>query len=248
MPATSRLCILVVGEPPAEIAARHGLFSTWFARLCEPHHLALDLRDGRTGPRPRMREYAGVVITGSPASLTEPEPWMEEVMELIREARTSGTPLFGVCFGHQLIGAAFGARVIANPAGWELATCEVRLTPDGARDPLFSGLPAAFDVNLCHRDLIDERTATGDLELLAGSERCAIQAVAAGDCIRGVQFHPEFSGAVTRAYIETFRADLAAEAQVGRGEEPADLLARTRDTPSGVTVFDNFVRHFVRRA
>jgi GMP synthase-like glutamine amidotransferase len=37
----------------------------------------------------------------------------------------------GVCFGHQIIGRALGAKVRPNEAGWEVAVSEVNLTGEG---------------------------------------------------------------------------------------------------------------------
>jgi GMP synthase (glutamine-hydrolysing) len=189
------------------------------------------------------------VITGSPASLTRPEPWMEVGVELVRDAHHQGTPLLGVCFGHQMIGAAFGGHVIENPNGWALSTYEVEITETGRADPLFDGIPDVFDVNLSHRDIIHSETLSpmNGVRVLAGNAKAEVQAVAAGDAIRGVQFHPEFSGAITRSYQEIRHQTLAddADARGAEHEHPDRLTERTRDCPHAEAVFTNFIRHFV---
>ena len=65
--------------------------------------------------------YSGVVIMGGPMSVNDDLPWIEPLLDLIREARAADIPLLGHCLGGQLISKAFGGAVGANPVkeiGW----------------------------------------------------------------------------------------------------------------------------------
>lgn len=243
------VCLYIAGAPPDPVHAQHGSFTDWFARLVAAHEIELQPFDSRDGGIPALDRVDGVIITGSPASVTEPEPWMEAAVELIRDAHALRTPLLGVCFGHQLIGAAFGGLVTRNPQGWEMCTLDVELTSAGRRDPLFDGLPERMAVNLCHQDIVDAETLSpyNGIRVLAGSPRAAVQAVSAGSSIRGVQFHPEFTGEILRSYIHTRQDRLIEDADQRRAPEdmPEHLLARTQDSPAGERVLHNFLTHFV---
>lgn len=246
------ICILSCGAPPPPVAAEHGVFADWFRRLLASHPVDATVVDAAAGALPSPESFAGIIMTGSPSSVTEPEPWMEESAEMVREAARAGTPVLGVCFGHQVIAAALGGAVRVNPLGWEIGTGEVELTDDGAADPLFDGLGPRLRVNFSHRDEVDPDTfdpAPG-FRVLARNARSAVQAMSAGDAIRGVQFHPEFSGAATRAYLRERYALVAADAasRDPPGQHPSTLLARTDDTPDGERVFHNFIRHWVLQA
>lgn len=243
------VCLYVVGTPPDPVRAQHGTFEDWFARLLAAHDVDMQPFDGCDGHLPDLAAVDAVIITGSPASVTRPEPWMEAAVETIREAHHRRMPLLGVCFGHQLIGAAFGGQVVRNPRGWEMSTFAVSLTGGGRRDPLFDGLPERFDVNLSHEDIVDAATLSpyNGIRVLAGNPKAAVQAVAAGPSIRGVQFHPEFTGPITAAYIHT-RWDRLAEDAARRDapdDGPAHMLAHVRDSPAGEQVLHNFLTHFV---
>lgn len=245
-----RVCLYLVGEAGDEVYARHGGYTDWFNRIAAGAGTELVPFDGTTGRVPAdIADYAGVVISGSPASLTEPEPWMEAGIELIRWSAEHAMPLLGVCFGHQMIGAAYGCSVVVNPAGWELSTYELNVNAAGADDPLFADLPERFDVNLSHRDIIDAETLSplNGIRVLADTPKTNVQVLAAGDNIRGVQFHPEFDGTVTREYVR-MRHDILRDDAARReapDDHPDELAARITDCPVSETLFRNFLTHFV---
>jgi GMP synthase (glutamine-hydrolysing) len=248
------ILLYVVGAPSSSaVRERFGTFSDWF-QACLAKHEELDVRvfDARTGQMPSLAGVHGVVVTGSPSSLTTPEPWMETALALVRLAHAEQTPFLGVCFGHQLIAEALGGRVTRNPRGWQLGSYEIGLTDIGRDDPLFAGLPARFPVNLSHQDIVAEESLAEvpGVRVLAGNAKAPIQALAVGPYMRGVQFHPEFSGPVTAAYIDARREVLAEDARQRRAPEdlPERLLAQVQDCPAGEAVLHNFVTQFVARA
>ncbi len=243
-----RILLYKTGETAPELVAEVGDYMKWFTRLVGDR-AELVLHYGFRDPRPSTAGFAGVMVTGSPCSLVSPEPWMEEAAEFVRGVAREGRPVLGVCFGHQLIGRAWGGQVRINPKGWEAGTTTIALTEAGRRDPLFDGLPAELQVNQSHRD---EVCPLGPgVQRLAGGAHTENQAIAVGDHVRGVQFHPEMSGVVIKRLISYRTRVLAEDANHrGRGEEahaPA-LIARSGDTPFAERVVDNFIRHFIDRA
>jgi GMP synthase (glutamine-hydrolysing) len=225
-----------LGEPPEAVRQLHGPFADWYERA---FGAALHTHDGRAGRPPvDPHDFAGILVTGSSASLTRPEPWMDDAAELVVPAADLGVALLGICFGHQLIGRAFGGAVVRNPDGWEVGTTFVDLTDEGRADPLFADLPASLRVNLTHEDHVEPSPG---LRVLATNAHSPVQAIAVGDHVRGVQFHPELTGAIMRSYI-------AARRPVLTGRDPDALLAAARDCPDGLAVIRNFRRAFVLHA
>lgn len=110
------------------------------------------------------------------------------VVELIRSAANKRMPVFGVCFGLQAIGEAFGARVVHAPAPMHGKTSHMT---HGAQ-PLFAGVKSPFTATRYHSLCLDESTLPDDLLVTARSQDGVVQAVSHRALpIHGVQFHPE---------------------------------------------------------
>jgi GMP synthase (glutamine-hydrolysing) len=190
---------------------------------------------------PPAEAPAAVIVSGSGASMTAPEPWILTLCAYVRGAVERGVPVLGVCFGHQLLAHAFGGRVEKHPRGREVGTVEVEITDVGASDPLFVGLPRRLRVNTTHRDEVADLPA-GAL-VLARNAWSPVQAFALGSLVRGVQFHPEYTGEVLREYALARRDFLEREAGPGTAGRVA---ATSTDTPEARSIVANFVRHFSR--
>ncbi|HKU66631.1 MAG TPA: aminodeoxychorismate/anthranilate synthase component II [Candidatus Baltobacteraceae bacterium] len=110
------------------------------------------------------------------------------VVQLIRSASERGRPVFGVCFGLQAIGEAFGARVVHAPQPKHGKTSVMTHGGTG----LFEGLREPIVATRYHSLCLDEATLPDDLLVTARSEDGVIQAVSHRSLpVHGVQFHPE---------------------------------------------------------
>ena len=98
--------------------------------------------------------FDGALITGSPASVNDPAPWVGKLIGQLRDAIAREIPLFGVCFGHQALAKALGVEVVQNPKGWVFGrtTMKSQNRPDWARD-----LPDTFDQYAVHEETHDPR-------------------------------------------------------------------------------------------
>lgn len=235
------LVILRAGDAAAPVAERRGQFPSWIKREVGPvwsgAWVEHDVRVEAT-PLPDPRSASGFIITGSSSSVTERASWMLRAEDLIRRIHDAGTPLFGICFGHQMVGQALGGEVTKNPNGREIGTVRVRLKPGAAGEPILSGLPSAFHANHTHVDSVT--TLPPGARVLGETDLEPNAIFVIGAKTKCVQFHPEIDGDAMRGYVSA-RAHLI-EAE---GLDSTTILARAVDAPDGAATLRNFVKHVV---
>lgn len=237
--ATHPFLILQTGRPIASMR-RYGNFGHWIrvaAGLGGDDVVVVDVAgpDGSGGEGLPTREgFAGVIVTGSGAMVTDLLPWSEASAAWLRDAAHAGLPLLGICYGHQLIAHALGGQVGYNPAGREMGTVQLDLQAEADDDPLFAGMPARFAVQATHLQTV--LALPDGACLLATSQQDANGAFRWGQSTWGVQFHPEFSTTHMRGYI---RAKFAALAQ--EGSDAAAMERAVRATPQARQLLRRFV-------
>jgi GMP synthase (glutamine-hydrolysing) len=233
---TAPFLIVETGQPVASMR-RHGGFPHWIrvaAGLERDDTVAVDVERGDALP-PSQR-FAGVIVTGSGAMVTDRHPWSERSADWLRDTVRAGVPVFGICYGHQLLAHALGGEVGDNPAGREMGTIELDLQPQAGDDPLFAGLPLRFPAQATHLQTV--LRAPEGATVLATSQQDACHAFRWGDSAWGVQFHPEFSRTYMHGYVRARREALAGEGRC------ANQLARSiRAAPHARQVLRRFVRH-----
>src|SRR5699024_87768 len=105
---------------------------------------------------PAMDSVRGAVISGSAAMVTDQRDWSERLAGWIRNAMDAALPLFGVCYGHQLMAHALGGHVGALPDGREMGTKDIEILAPGVSDPLLTTTPARFAAHTTHVESVLE--------------------------------------------------------------------------------------------
>lgn len=97
-------------------------------------------------------------------------------------------PMLGVCLGHQVIAAAFGATIERAAAPMHGRSSAVRHSGKG----LFAGLPNPLTVGRYHSLIVNEPSLCTDLHVTARAGDGTVMALAHKKWpVYGVQFHPE---------------------------------------------------------
>ena len=108
--------------------------------------------------------------------------------DAIRHFSSKGTPVLGVCLGHQCIGEVFGGRIIHAP--YLMHGKVSKIFHDGKT--VFKGIPDGFIATRYHSLVIDPESVPADLEVTARTDDGVIMGVRHRSLpVFGVQFHPE---------------------------------------------------------
>ena len=167
------------------------------------------VKDGVFPPGPDAVD--GWIISGSPASVNDPDPWVGQLMDLTRAIAAAGVPLFGASFGHQAVARALGGTVARNPGPFVLGLVEtVYHSPDA-----WMGTGGPVALYAAHGEQVT--VLPPGARVLAGNAQCPVGALAIGRAILTTQYHPEITPA--------FMAALCDEVT---GRLPDDIVAAAR--------------------
>lgn len=145
-----RLMVLETDMPHPDTYSERGSFGqivhSFFSKAGRAHHPPLGVETDqvfvvseRGGRIPTVDEFArfdGLVITGSVYDAHANNPWILELLELLKTLwiQRPDFHFLGVCFGHQLLARLLGGNVAPAPTqDWELGHSRIDLTPVGQR-------------------------------------------------------------------------------------------------------------------
>jgi para-aminobenzoate synthetase component II len=126
----------------------------------------------------------GVLLSPGPGTPEE----AGSSMAFVQACAERELPLFGVCLGHQAIGAVFGAPVVRAPELLHGKTSQVLHDGTG----VLAGLPSPFTATRYHSLAVDASALPAEIVVTARTESgIAMGLRHTGLPIDGVQFHPE---------------------------------------------------------
>ncbi len=126
---------------------------------------------------------AGVLLSPGPGTPDRAGIMMDVIAEYAGKL-----PMFGVCLGHQAIGAAFGGTVTRAPELLHGKTSTVQHKGEG----VLAGLPDPFTATRYHSLAVLPETLPEEIEVTGWTESGVVMAMRHRTLpIEGVQFHPE---------------------------------------------------------
>ncbi|EAS35315.3 GMP synthase [Coccidioides immitis RS] len=243
-----RIAVLECDEPLTNTKAKYGGYGGVFEALLRASATALDVPYkinpdsdlqiskwdivNKSDTYPKLEDIDAVLITGARYNSYDDTPWILKLVEFTKKiAAQDRVRLIGVCFGHQILGRALGAKVGPNDAGWEVAVHDVDLTEQGKK---LLGLEK-LRLQQMHRDIVHHYPP--DVIPLGSSPRCEVQGMYSPRKFITVQGHPEFTEEIviellhTRKYMGAFPP--------GIYEEGMDSVAKEND---GLAVGKSFLK------
>jgi GMP synthase (glutamine-hydrolysing) len=200
--------------------------------ICYPGDPDATLPEGQS-----LEGYDGVTITGSSLHIYDGGKEVSRQVDLVRTLLGTGTPVFGSCWGLQVITAAAGGSVRKNPKGRELGFGRsIRLTEHGRKHPMYAGKRDVFNAPTVHLDEVE--SLSPGMVVLACNEVSQVQSAEIrtnGSVAWAVQYHPEYPlrelaviarRVGTRLIAEGFFTD---EADIKTFSDDLDALDRDPD-------------------
>lgn len=192
------------------------LLVAWISRgLPEAEYTVINVVDG--APLPEVDAFDGYVISGSDKGVYDDTDWMQPLRDFLLAARDARKPMFGICFGHQIMADTFGGK--AEKVG----AAEV-----GVRDFEIDG--QTQPAHVWHQDQVTQ--VPPGAEVIGAADYCPVAALSYDFPAMSVQFHPEYSANYVSEFLTRSRGEILAEDvtdaavdQMAKGDVSADLFA-----------------------
>jgi len=198
-----RVLLIQARSAPRMIEQEQECFSER-CRLPRDRFRILNVVEGDVPTLAHLDGIDAIIIGGAGAySAADDYEWTPDLLDFVRHIVDRELPLFGSCWGHQVIARALGGRVEYAPEHSELGCGSVRLTDAGLNDPLFHRFPSPFKANMGHHDRVVELP---DRAVELASNTIPYQAFRIeGLPIYGTQFHSELDATRERERILVYR-------------------------------------------
>ena len=223
-----KLAILETGRPPGNLGEQFGDYPTMVGNMLGPG-FEFESFDVQSCEFPEAAAHHAYLITGSPAGVYDPLPWIEPLQQFIRSA--DGAKMVGICFGHQVMAEALGGHVEKSDKGWGAGLHHYSVV---RREPWMDGETSIAEP-ASHQDQIIIQPP--NTEVVAASDFTPFAALAWTDRPAiSFQFHPEFSPAFAKALIEK-RYDVVPD---------PDAAIASLDAPNDNARVAGWIRRFLK--
>jgi len=141
------------------------------------------VRNDAVPPAAERAGYDGVLVSPGPGTPAD----AGASIQVIRDCAAAGTPMLGVCLGHQALGEVFGGTVTHAPELMHGKTSPVEHDGQG----VLTGLPTPFTATRYHSLAVVDGTFSDELVVTARTNGIIMGLQHRELPLHGVQFHPE---------------------------------------------------------
>ncbi len=221
-----KIAILETGSPSKTLVERHGGYAHMFQQAFDEAGCDISFNHYRVFENnvfPALGAYDGYIISGSPFGVYEDHDFIAPLTDYIKIALEADIPIVGICFGHQLMARAFGARVEKSENGWGVGVHHYKTSMPIDKMPQWvqkskwiqqaakaGDKMGAMSCVVSHQDQVLETPENA--ECLAGSDFCPNGVLLYKNGM-GVSFqmHPEFTHDFSRDLLNSRKDRILAD-------------------------------------
>ena len=185
-----KIGILLVGRASEDLVDKYGTYAEMLINLINSDEKLFEFKTFNIldGVFPlNHNDCDGWIVTGSPHGVYEEHSWIPIVSQLIKDIYDNKLPIFGVCFGHQLIAQALGGNVEKSTKGWGLGLHTYQINN---KTNYMDNLSSEVTLNICHQDQV--LSPPNGATVYAKSDFCENAGFYIKDKVLTMQAHPEF--------------------------------------------------------
>uniref|UniRef100_A0A0A0K7I2 Glutamine amidotransferase domain-containing protein n=1 Tax=Cucumis sativus TaxID=3659 RepID=A0A0A0K7I2_CUCSA len=135
--------------------------------------------------------YDGFVVTGSCSDAHSNDPWICQLLLLLKKLNALKKKVLGICFGHQILCRALGGKTGRATSGWDIGIRAIHVSQSSSKALSSLKIPLTLSIIECHRDEVRELPLKA--EVIGWSEKTRIEMFKYGDHMMGIQGHPEYT-------------------------------------------------------
>ena len=181
-----RIGLLLCDSVPAADLEVAGDYRQMFSSLLDDENIVAF--NAFLGDLPEsVTSCGGYLISGSRSAVYQDERWIRDLEVFIRVAAEASIPMFGVCFGLQVIATALGGVVERSERGWGGGVHTMRVL---GRRPWIADSMESVSLIMSHQDQVVQ-LPTG-ASRVGSSDHCPNFLVEFAPGVVGIQGHPEF--------------------------------------------------------
>ena len=166
-------------------------------------------------PLPTFDDYDGYILSGSEKGVYDAADWMAPLRAMLLQLKDANIPVFGICFGHQLMADTYGGKAEKSDKGFVV----------GPRE--FAAGDTQYAARVMHQDQVTQ--APPNAEITASASYCPVAALQYGFPARSVQFHPEYPHSFIAEATELFDGNIMTAQEAADSRESLTKYSVTDD-------------------
>ena len=215
-----RIGLLLCGHLPDRYNSIAGDYPEMVATLLDDEGVSLVVFDVPDGDLPGdPAQCDGYIVSGSASSVYDGHSWISDLKEFVGRATECHVPVFGICFGHQILAEALGGTVERSENGWGIGVHTMDVFD---HRPWMDPDAETLNLVMTHQDQVVELPDRA--VVLGSSDHCENYLVEFTPMAVGIQGHPEFPASFARVLYEDKREELGSlvDDAIASLESPAD--------------------------